>query len=301
MSGMIDENKELAALDELFSLAGKYKNNSDFTKLMDFIGRFPAIAPYNAMLMHVQKPNAEYVLTASEWFRKFGLGIKPDARPIVILRPFGPVKFVFDFSDTEGDKSKIPEEIRNPFAVYGKIVDRGLIHSLYDRLPALGIEKREDSKAMNDAGFLTVKRSSLTGSYTEFSNFGSQRVKILFTMSLNTNYPEEEKFITAVHELAHLFCGHIDLKIDNQYWPKRHFVDGKIKEFEAESVAWLVGRRLGLNNTSAASYLNKLLNADSKLPDVSLEYIIKSAAEIETLIKSKSIKPKKAVTIGDNK
>lgn len=74
-------------------------------------------------------------------------------------------------------------------------------------------------------------------------------------------------------------------------------VSDKIKEFEAESVAWLVGRRLGLNSTSSAAYLNKFLNADGELPDISLEYIIKSAAEIENVVKSKSVKPKKAVII----
>lgn len=296
MSCVIDEEKELAALDELFSLAGKYKNNTDFTMLMDFISKFPKMAPYNAMLMHVQKPNAEYVLTASEWFGKFDLRIRPDARPIVILRPFGPVKFVFDYSDTDGDKSNIPDEIRNPFKVRGRI-DSDLVSSLCNKLPALGIQKREDSKAMNDAGFLAVNRCAFSDTSNWFTYYRNHKVKILFTISLNTNHSEEQKFITILHELAHLLCGHICFKTENQFWPERSGVESRIKEFEAESVAWLVGKRMGLYNESAAAYLNKLLGDDGKLPDISLEYIIKAVGEIETLIKSKTVKPKKAVTV----
>lgn len=71
-------------------------------ELLEFVKKFPHIAPYNAMLVHVQKPGSQYVCSASEWRNGYHRDIKPGARPLVILRPFGPVSFVFELLDTDG-------------------------------------------------------------------------------------------------------------------------------------------------------------------------------------------------------
>lgn len=48
------------------------------------------------MLLHIQKPGSNYVTSVAEWQNRFDRCIKPEARPMVVLRPFGPVSFVFD-------------------------------------------------------------------------------------------------------------------------------------------------------------------------------------------------------------
>lgn len=72
------------------------------------------------MLIHIQKPGSKYVASANEWAKRFNRRIKPEARPLIILRPFGPVSFVFELSDTYG-KEPFPEEFLNPFKVEGII------------------------------------------------------------------------------------------------------------------------------------------------------------------------------------
>ena len=57
----------------------------------------------NAMLIHIQMKGAKYVATATRWNRDYGRRIKVGARPIVILQPMGPVMFVFDVTDTDGN------------------------------------------------------------------------------------------------------------------------------------------------------------------------------------------------------
>lgn len=94
-------NKGISELDKLFTEIGTYRESSEFRKLLNFVKKFPYVAPYNAMLVHIQKPGSLYVASAAEWGKKFNRRVKTGARPLVILRPFGPVAFVFELNDTE--------------------------------------------------------------------------------------------------------------------------------------------------------------------------------------------------------
>lgn len=98
----MDRKAAVKALDELFLSVGTYRRSREYRELLDFLRRFPALSPYNAMLIHVQRPGCRCLLTASKWWKLYQRKVRPGARPLVILRPFGPVAFVFDVSDTEG-------------------------------------------------------------------------------------------------------------------------------------------------------------------------------------------------------
>jgi hypothetical protein len=90
------ENKNIPELDRLFNDIGTYRKSKELKELFEFIKKFSHIAPYNALLIHIQKPGSIYVATTVEWKRKFNRTVNADARPLVILRPFGPVSFVFE-------------------------------------------------------------------------------------------------------------------------------------------------------------------------------------------------------------
>ena len=44
------------ALDDLTSRALAYRTGPELKALFDFLKRFPHLAPYNAMLLHIQNP-----------------------------------------------------------------------------------------------------------------------------------------------------------------------------------------------------------------------------------------------------
>jgi hypothetical protein len=79
------------ALDDLFSLARQYRSSGGYASLLSFVSRFRFYAPYNALLVHIQMPGATYVAPARRWLESYGRRIRPEARPIVILQPRGPV------------------------------------------------------------------------------------------------------------------------------------------------------------------------------------------------------------------
>ena len=57
----------VAELDKLFDEVGAYRSTKEYSELLHFIRRFRKYAPYNAMLLHVQKPGSQFVTTAADW------------------------------------------------------------------------------------------------------------------------------------------------------------------------------------------------------------------------------------------
>ena len=86
-------------LDPLLSDARLYKTSKDYEELLDFVAKLPNFAPFNAMLLQLQKPGLTYAASAYDWKVRFGCYPKEDARPLIILWPFGPVAFVYDVMD----------------------------------------------------------------------------------------------------------------------------------------------------------------------------------------------------------
>src|ERR1700694_2476384 len=115
----LDLDATRTALDELFTLAGKYNSSDAYLELMRFVGRFRFYSPFNAMLIYTQMPGAHFVCTARRWRKDYRQEIKISARPIVILQPMGTGLFVFDVSDTAPlpNARPLPLRVEAPFQV----------------------------------------------------------------------------------------------------------------------------------------------------------------------------------------
>ncbi|MEW1603071.1 reverse transcriptase family protein [Streptomyces sp. NPDC093808] len=59
------------SIDDLIRGAQRYRSSSDYLQMLEFVGRFKRYAPFNAMVVHIQKPGARYVLSSSEWESKY--------------------------------------------------------------------------------------------------------------------------------------------------------------------------------------------------------------------------------------
>ena len=285
-------NSELKPLDELFCHAKEYKKSRNFKELFEFMAKFPKIAPYNVMLMHVQKPNCIFVAKAKQWIMDFGRRIKPNARPLVVLRPFGPVDFLYDLSDTEGDDSLLPNDISVKFNNATGNIDPFYFKNLIENLPCDGIKFYEKDMASTDGGYIQTNNYG----YTQYHG-KDVKLKIFYDMVINSNQNMESKFSTILHELAHLYCGHLGTYA-GAHWPDRtkevrasvytdfHTLRSfeALREFEAESTAWLVCERMNIHN-SAAEYLSTYLSKNDEIPPISLEAVIKSVDKIENMIK----------------
>ncbi len=106
------------AIDQLFRSAISNKEPDAFTKFLDFANSFNNLSVYNSMLVRVQKPGATMVGTRDQW-REIERQVLADAVPIIILWPFGPVRFVFELADTTG--KELPGREDNPLFVRGEL------------------------------------------------------------------------------------------------------------------------------------------------------------------------------------
>jgi len=114
-------------------------------------------------------------------------------------------------------------------------------------------------------------------------NLEYKTVPLRYELLFNAKHSIEERYATLVHELAHLYCGHLGTP-DDRWWPDRRGVEESVREFEAESICYLVCKRLGVDNPSAqylAGYLTD--NHQGDVPPISLERVMASAGLIEQM------------------
>src|SRR2546426_3020029 len=247
-----DRDSAKRVLDELFNYAQLYNSTDAYRSLLEFVARFRFYSPFNAMLVHVQMPGATYVAPASRWRHKYFRRIKPNARPLVILRPMGPVMAVFDVSDTEPepDGPPLPPEVEKPFEVRGGHVGQELSRTVENACRD-GVEVSERSAGSQSAG--EIREAEDGRRLQVLLNEGPPphhvSVPLRYEVMLNASHPKEGKYATLVHELAHLYCGHLGTP-NTTWWPDRRGLTKVVREFEAESVCYLVCVRLGLDNPS---------------------------------------------------
>jgi len=262
-----DQALTRSLLDQLLSDSRLYTSSGDYMELLKFVGRLRIFAPFNAMLLHVQKPGLSYAASATDWWERFGRKIKKGARPLIILWPFGPVALVYDILDTEG--RRLPRDVSSFFA-YGNI-DEAKIDSIIQRLRNKGIEC-----SMVDAG------DRKAGSICVGKRVADKKGVTIYGMQINRNHSPSVQFATLAHELAHLFLGH--LGADHQLGvPQRVSVDEAQQELEAESVSYLVCERNEIRSKSEP-YLASYIKQNQTIDNVDLYQVMRAAGQVGTLL-----------------
>jgi hypothetical protein len=279
--------ESLKALDELFLIAGQFTTRAAYADLLLFIARFRMYSPFNAMLVHTQMPGAIYVATPKRWAQHYKRTIHPGARPITILQPKGPVLFVFDVSDTSplSGAPELPESITNPFAIHnGK--ENGELDKTIENAKRDGVRVHQREFGSQYGGQIgPINTSDVFILPGPCFNDNPVKIPVRYELSLNSHQSREEQYATLVHELGHLYCGHLGSP-NKQYWPDRRGLDRQVEECEAESISYLVCTRLGIE-TPSEEYLADYLGEGGKMPPISLETVIKMAGLIQRMGQSR--------------
>lgn len=264
-----------SVLDQLLEDSRLYRTSTDYRQLLDFTVKLRNFAPFNAMLLQIQKPGLQYAASAYEWREKFNRRPKRDARPLLILWPFGPVVLVYDVVDTEGDA--LPSDVR-PFQATGEITEERMIRFL-KLMAGKNIRSEKFDGGDGAAGSVAVtwrapERKGKTAKPLE------QRSQYL--VRLNQNHSPAVQFSTLAHELGHLFLGHLGrdpaLKI-----PQRPTLTHAQLELEAESFAYVVCGRNGVSCESK-KYLADYVTKHTTVDDIDVYQIMRAAGQMETLL-----------------
>ncbi len=284
MESGLNEDWAKKALDELFNLTTTYRSSASYHELFKFIVRFRSYSPYNAMLIHLQRSGASFVAPASRWLRDYQRAIRPGANPIVILQPFGPVMFVYDVADTLPlpDAMPLPKEIYSPFEVRGGKIGKEFEITVQNAKRD-GILVHLERAGSQSAGSIrsTTRGGSIPFLVRKKPKEEHVMVPIKYDLLVNSAHPREVQYATLAHELGHLYLGHLGSPNKN-WWPDRGKLDFSSREFEAESVSYLVCLRLGLD-TPSEKYLNGYLSKKKEVPQISLEAVLRAAGLIESM------------------
>ena len=264
---MFDTEAARSLLDQLLTDSRLYTQSKDYKDLLDFVVRLRNFAPFNAMLLQVQKPGLSYAASARDWRERFGRIPKPGVRPLLILWPFGPVALVYDVLDTEGDP--LPKDVASFFA-HGPI-DEKQMKTFIPLMNRKGIELYHIDAGDCKAGQIqkvtrTVKEKKVKG----------------YQILINRNHTSAVQFASLAHELGHLFLGH--LGIDNMLnIPQRPRMDKSQVELEAESVSFLVCARNGVKSESE-TYLKDYVKEHTTVEEIDLYQLMRATGQVETLL-----------------
>jgi len=227
--------------------------------MLEFIARNFHLSMLNCFTAFVQNPNLSIIATAKQW-KKLNLGIKQDARAYAIQKPFDAIDFVFDISDTQGAGTLFGNEMlfKN---------QREFCNDFTDKL----IKYYRDKSIKIRPNILMSIDGMASPDQDGYGN-----------IQLNVRLDEKRKFVTLVHEIAHIRLGHVVVKASH---PSKLEHIKNINEITAESVAYLVCKRFGIEIKSFEYIKDHIVTNVPK--EVSISNILLLATEIEKVLKVK--------------
>jgi hypothetical protein len=265
------------AIDQLLEASLRDRGPSGFLEFLEFARRFTNLSVYNAMLVEVQRRGAMAVGSARDWDR-VGRHVNPDAVPIVVLHPFGPVRFLYAEEDTSG--TDIPGEEHHPLHAKGELNEEVYRWTV---MAAQDYEIFVEEVGNYGSGLAGTAATLLPG-----IRAGGKVVGPFWRVKLNSKSDLPTRFSTLTHELGHIYCGHLGRDPKGR-WPDRRDLTFAQQEVEAESVSWIVCRRAGLQ-TRSEDYIN-IHAKDSDLSKVSAYAIFEAANRIESRTRPKPLTP----------
>lgn len=265
--------------DELVQRTANYRSSAEYLETLRVVAALKDFSPFNAYLLRIQRPTLRFATSLEKWERRFERSLRVDrpTYPLVILKPFGPVDFVYDFEDTEG--RPLPLEVMEPYRASGYVSSQAweLVMRNARRRGVLVDFKDDGSEAAASIGSFSVADDEPDKKATR------EKPPVRFAVRLNgqsLHISREAQFTSLLHELGHLCCGHLGA-LPSDDWPQRHKLPLKAEEFEAESVAFIVCKRLGLECNSE-EYLAGYVERGENVPrEVSIHTVLKAAGLIE--------------------
>ena len=263
-------------------------SRSDIEDLLNFVKYFwhqNGYSVFNSILIYAQRPGAVMLATERYWNTVYRRKIKHESTPIVIMKPFGPVEFIYDYSDTYGEKDLFPCRLTHTDSFD---IQEWWTGDLIESLMHTGIlytESNFGTRRGADICILDEPRS-----YRYITNSRNEKViKTDCCITVNSMSDNGAKFTAILHELGHLFCGHLKR---GSYTPKNIKFSNRVnekltenqREHEAEITKNIVCKILGIKLLNTCNYLQSYKNKDGNTPLINYNEIIKAVDKILNII-----------------
>ena len=289
------------------------KNNTyeSFVDFAFFMRMHRNLSVFNSCLIYAQRPGAVLTATESEWKTRYHRSVKPDATPIVVMRTFGPVMFVYEALDTYSDDEN--EDINKFIDMHvlcdaqsvGSLddVDFGLVkrdlseHGIYYSEGLFGGKnggsiRREDKPAT----WKIIKRKRIkqkddTYKYEDVT----ETIRSRYFLTVNSSYEAHNKIMVVLHELGHLFCSHVKVDEENKLIKIRDRKGLRLteaqEECEAETACQLFCKKYDIPH-DADKYKNQYAK-NGTLPYISMRAVVDAVDKMTAILPKLTNKLKK--------
>jgi N-terminal domain of anti-restriction factor ArdC len=236
-------------------------------RFLDFQARFHDYSFRNCLLIAIQKPDATHVAGFRRW-RYLGRFVKKGEKGIMILAPIVRKRSAQDESDEEETRA-----VCGFRAVY-----------VFDVSQTEGEEPPEFSRIDGDPGDKLKRLADIVADrgielHYEATLGGADGLSQGGKITLREGMSPAEEFGVLVHELAHELLHRTE---------RRQETTRKVRELEAEAVAFVVSRAAGLDGIRHSVDYIQLYSGDKELLVASLDHIQRVSADIIGALESTS-------------
>lgn len=230
---------------------------SDYGAYMWFAS---GLSLFNSAVLLVQRPGIGFAASETTWLKDYGRLPKPEARPLLIVKPFAPLDIYYEASDTYSiDNRPLPEWMQNG--------NRRLLPSMPE------FSKEQFIFILNQHGVYFGEKDFGERIYgemiyqpnvvsIEYLNKNGDLKPLLthYVMLINSSLDFAQQIPAFFHEIGHLLCGHLTVdeeinKTDflNCKIPKRDELSHEQEEYEAEMTCALIMKAFGWDYTPDSS------------------------------------------------
>ena len=241
------------------------------TAYLNAMVHFPNYSFGNVLAIARQKPQATHVAGMWSW-NQLGRFVKRGEKGIAILAPM--------IAKTRKDDNPKPEGDSKSRALLGfrKVY-------VWDESQTEGAPLPEMEKVTGEAGvYLDRLREYVIaqGITLEYNESIAPAMGAAFgtTIRILPGQTKPEEFSTLVHELAHLMLKHCE---------RRTEITKTVRETEAESIAFVVGKSIGLKTSTASADYISLYHGNAALLAESLELVQQTSAVILAAIQPEEV------------
>jgi antirestriction protein ArdC len=252
-------------------------HSESLTAFLDAMAHFHSYSFGNVLLIARQKPDATRVAGMFTW-NQLGRRVKRGEKGIAILAPMIGKRRKKQNTDTGTEEEANKSALLGFRRVY--VWDQAQTEGA--PLPSIGEVTGEATVYLNRLRQF-VQAQGVT---VELTNDIAPALGTAFgnTIRLLPGQTEAEELATLVHEYAHLRLGHSE---------RRTTTTKTVRETEAEAVAFVVSKAIGLNPNSSASYI-QLYHGNAELLMESLEVVQQTSAVILAAIEMEEPVPPEA-------
>ena len=249
-------------VDELIAALEQGKSER-LLEYLAFQARFHQYSFCNCLLIAMQKPEATHVAGFHRW-RELGRFVKKGERGIMILAPLVRRRQSSE-TDYDGEEATSVRSVIGFRTAY-----------LFDVSQTDGAEVPEFSSISGDPGELIVQLRTLVASYGVELRYeeqlgGAEGLSEGGKIAILQGLSAASEFAVLVHELAHERLHRTD---------RRRETTRRVRELEAEAVAFVVTRAVGLDGLNRSSDYIQLYGGDKEMFVASLAHIQRVAADL---------------------